>query len=48
MGVAEGPMPVGSLQRLLVEARKQLNLPQATPHTLRQNAESREMPSEPD
>lgn len=35
MGVAAEPMPVGSLQRLLVEARKQLNLPQATPHTLR-------------
>ena len=35
MGRATGPMPVSSLQGLLVEARKQLNLPQATPHTLR-------------
>jgi len=28
-------MPINSLQRLLVVARKELNLPQATPHTLR-------------
>lgn len=35
MRAAAGPMPVSSLQRLMVVARKQLNLPQATPHTLR-------------
>lgn len=35
MGKADGPMPISSLQRLLVVARKELNLPQATPHTLR-------------
>ena len=35
MGQASGPMPISSLQRLLVAARKELNLPQATPHTLR-------------
>lgn len=35
MGAAESPMPVSSLQRLLVVARKELNLPHATPHTLR-------------
>jgi integrase/recombinase XerC len=28
-------MPHNSLQRLLVEVRKQLRLPEATPHTLR-------------
>lgn len=32
---ATSPMPVSSLQRLLVEARKELNIPEATPHTLR-------------
>jgi integrase/recombinase XerD len=32
---ATTPMPANSLQRLLVVARKQLNLPDATPHTLR-------------
>jgi site-specific recombinase XerD len=35
MGRATSPMPISSLQRLLVDARKELNLPQATPHTLR-------------
>ncbi len=35
MKAAQEPMPHGSLQRLLVEARKELNLPEATPHTLR-------------
>ena len=35
MGQAKGPMPINSLQRLLVAARKELNLPHATPHTLR-------------
>jgi integrase len=35
MGRAASPMPINSLQRLLVAARKELNLPQATPHTLR-------------
>jgi integrase/recombinase XerD len=32
---ATKPMPQNSLQRLLVVARKELNLPEATPHTLR-------------
>ena len=32
---ATGPMPVGSLQRLVVVARKELDLPDATVHTLR-------------
>jgi len=31
---ADSPMPVNSLQRLLVVARKKLNIPDATPHTL--------------
>ena len=35
MHTATEPMPHGSLQRLLIVAREQLNLPQATPHTLR-------------
>ena len=35
MGRANSPMPVSSLQRLMVVARKELDLPQATPHTLR-------------
>jgi len=35
MGRAASPMPISSLQRLMVVARKELNLPQATPHTLR-------------
>jgi integrase len=35
MRAAAGPMLAGSLQRLMVVARKQLNLPHATPHTLR-------------
>ena len=35
MREASEPMPHGSLQRLLIVARKELNLPQATPHTLR-------------
>lgn len=35
MGRAKSPMPISSLQRLMVVARKELNLPQATPHTLR-------------
>jgi site-specific recombinase XerD len=32
---AGGPMPPSSLQRLLVVARKQLNLPDASVHSLR-------------
>ena len=35
MGGAIGTMPISSLQRLLVQARKELNIPDATPHTLR-------------
>jgi site-specific recombinase XerD len=35
MRVATGPMPSSSLQRLLVVARKQLNIPDATVHSLR-------------
>jgi integrase len=35
MRQATRPMPGGSLQRLLVLARKQLNIPNATPHSLR-------------
>jgi site-specific recombinase XerD len=35
MKAANEPMPHNSLQRLLVLARKELNLPEATPHTLR-------------
>jgi len=35
MREAVSPMPHGSLQRLLVLARKELNLPSATPHSLR-------------
>jgi len=35
MYTARDPMPVSSIQRLVVEARKELNLPDATPHTLR-------------
>lgn len=35
MASATGPMPVGSLQRLIVAARKELGIPDATPHTLR-------------
>jgi len=35
MRSALSPMPHGSLQRLLVLARKELNLPSATPHSLR-------------
>ena len=32
---ATGPMPHSSLQRLLILARRQLNIPAATPHSLR-------------
>lgn len=32
---AQEPMPLSSLQRLIVVARKELHLPYATPHTLR-------------
>lgn len=32
---AREPIPIGSLQRLMVVARKELNLPGATAHTLR-------------
>ena len=32
---ARSPMPLGSLQRLVVVARKELGLPDATVHTLR-------------
>jgi site-specific recombinase XerD len=35
MRQATAPMPHNSLQRLLVVARKQLNIPAATPHSLR-------------
>ena len=35
MHEARDPMPVGSLQRLIVQARKELDLPDATAHTLR-------------
>ena len=35
MREATSAMPHNSLQRLLVEMRKALNLPEATPHTLR-------------
>ena len=35
MGQATAPMPCGSLQRLVVVARKQLNIPAATVHSLR-------------
>ena len=35
MRQATAPMPVGSLQRLVVVARKELDLPDATVHTLR-------------
>jgi len=35
MHQATRPMLVGSLQRLLIVARKELNLPEATVHTLR-------------
>lgn len=35
MRAAKTPMPQGSLQRLLVVARKELNIPDATVHTLR-------------
>lgn len=35
MKAAKSPMPQGSLQRLLVVARRELNLPDATAHSLR-------------
>lgn len=35
MRMATEPMPVSSIQRLIVVARKELNLPDATAHTLR-------------
>ena len=35
MHQATGPMPCSSLQRLLIVARKQLNLPDASIHSLR-------------
>ena len=35
MHTATGPMPCSSLQRLVIVARKQLNLPAASVHTLR-------------
>jgi integrase len=35
MNAATRPMPVSSLQRLMVEARKELNIPTCTCHTLR-------------
>ena len=35
MHEAADPMPLSSIQRLIVEARKELDLPDATPHTLR-------------
>lgn len=35
MHEATGPMPISSLQRLIVVARKELDLPHATVHTLR-------------
>ena len=47
MQCATRPMPCCSLQRLLIIARKQLNIPDASVHSLRQNAACREMPSGP-
>jgi len=35
MGAADGPMPYSSLQRLMLKARAELNLPDASVHTLR-------------
>jgi site-specific recombinase XerD len=35
MRTAKTPMPYSSLQRLMLVARKELNLPKASPHTLR-------------
>jgi site-specific recombinase XerD len=35
MHQAQTPMPVSSLQRLIVVARKELGIPEATVHTLR-------------
>ena len=35
MHTATGPMPCSSLQRLVIVARKQLNLPAASVHSLR-------------
>lgn len=35
MAAATSPMPIGSLQKLVVMARQELNLPAATVHTLR-------------
>ena len=35
MRAASTPIPISSLQRLLVLARRELGLPDATPHTLR-------------
>jgi len=45
MHQATGPMPCSSLQRLLIIARKRLNLPDASVHSLRHNAEFRIMPN---
>ena len=45
MHSASGPMPLSSLQRLIVLVRKELNIPAASIHSLRQNAASRKMPS---
>jgi len=35
MGAAVRPMHVGSLQKIIAAARKELNIPVCTPHTLR-------------
>jgi integrase/recombinase XerD len=35
MHEATGPMPISSLQRLIIEVRKELNLPEVTIHSLR-------------
>jgi site-specific recombinase XerD len=35
MRMATSPMPISSLQRLVIVARKELNLPDATVHALR-------------
>jgi site-specific recombinase XerD len=35
MGAANRPMPVGTLQKVIVQARKELKIAACTPHTLR-------------
>ena len=45
MRQAESPMPPSSLQRLLIIARKHLNIPDASVHSLRHYADLRIMPT---